>query len=666
MMTNNNSNVIFNGKAIRNAILKNIAEDHNLSGSLFSNSNITILVDIMSYMYQTMMVNLKFAAGESMFTDTVLYENATRLAKLIGYYAQGAYPFSLIGRIQHEDGDDISNLSHEFLECKISNGPHNYTFSLVDESFSEGTFETGRYARFVLGEWNNQEFISSGEKYEEFVIPKFTDTEKFISQQFVNVFTINKNGEKTDWNYDDSPLFSVINKDKMGSNYDRLITKNSQDLNSWYRFNFYLDENKDYILKFGDGITSAIPNKDDKIIIIYITSTNNLSNTSEIDINAIQNSDPSPLIRSAIYDRVEFLQNNNLDDVFLQRLRMLPISNLSGFKDVDSTDTIKNNSSQAFNRQQRVVTKSDYKSYLFENDSTVKDCLVQNNWDFTSTFFGYLFNLAKQVRLDSIDVESVNQDENELGLEFITQAINRGGFTTLDAADANNVYIWNLSKSDLGINDDWISNKLRRFGFKNSTYTTTSEIFKNVKTITEHVVEVTPILRTYCPFVSTTENLANTYISIFGMQNFSDVEDVDALLNSTKSVINVYADIAYINNIARIKTNINRLIKTYLYDDIKLGITPSINNLLRDILNIRGVNSVTTQYYDEEKNDIREVQGLQFVSWTGGQLVDLTVCFDTLLTFGLPQINPFEYLKPAIGYDDFINKFIKIQPDYLR
>jgi hypothetical protein len=54
----NNPNILFNGLSMKAAITQKLSEDHGLTSALFANSNISILIDILSYMYQTLMANL--------------------------------------------------------------------------------------------------------------------------------------------------------------------------------------------------------------------------------------------------------------------------------------------------------------------------------------------------------------------------------------------------------------------------------------------------------------------------------------------------------------------------------------------------------------------------------------------------------------------------------
>lgn len=654
-MTNHPS-LLFNGKSMRNAIIKRLAEDHNLTSAMFSNSNITIMVDIISYMYQSLMDNLQFAASESMFTDTMLFENASRLAKKIGYYAKGAYPFSLIARLD-SDNDLIGD---QFYSTTLTHGPHSFNFALVNDTFTNTSIpEAEQYTKLVLGEWNYKTFEANGDKFEEFEIPKLTDN-KYISQQYVVVNVIDSDTNVTHWTYSDTPLFATILRQSDTSNPQQRLVSNSNPT-EWYKFNFVLDENGSYILKFGDGITSAKPGKTDTILVAYISSSHTAASVTNADVTAINSAEASNVKFATVNQQIQTILHNTPQPE--PTATVLPVTDLGGFKAVDTVASIKANAAQAFSRQQRVVTKSDYKSYLLENDSGAVDCLVQNNWDFISTYYGYIFNLGKLH-------QTTETDTTEAGLALIEQAAKRGFNTTLDAADANNIYLWTLMKTSLAINDglydDIATATPERLMKKHITKG--ASLFDSVKNVTEQVVQLHPIWRTYCPYVSKPTNSNDSkYIAL---TDIASAEDTDDLLEATNTKINIYTDLSYSNNTARIKATVNKLIKQYLYDDILLGVTPNVNQLLKEILTVPGITSVTTVYdYADEDSDVRqvrEVNGLQFLVWTATPITDNVVGFDATSVNGLPQINQFEYLKCAIGYNDFISKFVSILPDYTR
>ena len=52
-------------------------------------------------MYQTLTYQLNHAASESMFSQSQYYENIVRIAKLLGYNAQGITPSTAMFRIKN-------------------------------------------------------------------------------------------------------------------------------------------------------------------------------------------------------------------------------------------------------------------------------------------------------------------------------------------------------------------------------------------------------------------------------------------------------------------------------------------------------------------------------------------------------------------------------------
>lgn len=62
---------------------------------MYEGSNLAILIDIVSYMYQCLIYNLNSAAAEPMFADTQLYQNISRLCTFIGYHPMGYKPATI-------------------------------------------------------------------------------------------------------------------------------------------------------------------------------------------------------------------------------------------------------------------------------------------------------------------------------------------------------------------------------------------------------------------------------------------------------------------------------------------------------------------------------------------------------------------------------------------
>lgn len=665
-------NLLFNGKSMRNAIITKLSEDKHLTSALFANSNITILIDILSYMYQCMMSNLRQAASESMWSDTIFFENATRLAKLIGYYAKGQIPFTCLARILNPD--NLPNVvSPDFGKVELNYGPYDYNFSVVEHNINGDQ----SIVRLALGDWNKQEFISDGTKFQEFIVQKDvgnSDNPSFISQKYVRVFTKpNKpNAKAYEWTYSSDPLFLIqddryISMDAESADGSRtLIANEDSDQNTRF-FNFYINENGDYVLKFGDGLSTAIPSAGSSIYVFYVSCTETESSISQSMKSAILNASESNIVPSFSEDIYRIFGNLLYDGNYFNKslgqentINCIPISVLSGYRDRDEADAIRKNSRSSFSRQNRLVTKDDYKSYLLENYSEWEDVTVQNNWEYISTFYGWLYTIELNIR---------RSRENKT--EKILTVNNLQLFNSSDLADANNVYIWVLQKSDLDINTPDSSSM--GVGIMNSTKTGINgssrsslgnqqfgNSFGSIKDITEHPVFLYAICRRFIPFAGSASQLTKDIINY----------DAPNPFEKFSSYFRVHVDSSHASNLNAIKSRTIALVKSYLFDNIKLGYTPNVPALIKELMAIDGVINITTVFNDkpnDESGNIeteKEVNGMQFCTWidTASELLESS---DTVsVAYNLPNIPCFQYFKAAQSYKDFIENSLKFKVDY--
>lgn len=97
----------FNAYQMRDLIIRRLIEDPSTRDQVYPGSNISILVDLVATMYQTLSYQLNHAAAESMFSQSQYYENIVRIAKLLGYNAKGIMPSTAMFRI--ESAGDLVN-----------------------------------------------------------------------------------------------------------------------------------------------------------------------------------------------------------------------------------------------------------------------------------------------------------------------------------------------------------------------------------------------------------------------------------------------------------------------------------------------------------------------------------------------------------------------------
>ena len=60
----------FNAYSMKELITRKLSEDTKFTDQVYEGSNLAILIDIVSYMYQCLIYQLNNAASESMFADT--------------------------------------------------------------------------------------------------------------------------------------------------------------------------------------------------------------------------------------------------------------------------------------------------------------------------------------------------------------------------------------------------------------------------------------------------------------------------------------------------------------------------------------------------------------------------------------------------------------------
>ena len=643
------NNVLFNGKSMRNAIITKLSEDKHLTSALFANSNITILIDIISYMYQCLMSNLRQAASESMWSDTIFFENATRLAKMIGYYAKGQNPYTLLGRLS-SDSINIGNV--DFGEVAFGYGPYQYDFAIVEHNVNNDK----TLVKLALGRWVEQKgMISDGTKYQEFVIERKIidyDNPSFISQKYVRVFVKDPDtNEEIEWTYSPNPLFLIQNNSYTSLNAEdangaRTLVANQPNQSETRLFNFYIDENGNYVLKFGDGISTDIPKNGSEIIVRYISSTETDKTITSAAIAALSNATSERVTFPTFVEQDE----NGTSDTTVQ---CIPITTLTGYKDRDDAESIRENSRSSFSRQNRLVTKEDYKTFILENYPEFRDVVVQNNWEYVSNFYGWIYANATKMGEDPLEYINTNKLEP---------------FNSSDLADANNVYIWTLNKTAIDPNNqnaiqDGVNYGINR-SFESGSDSTIGSggSIGSIKDITERPIFLYALCQRFIPCaisdpVGLNYNNPDPFITF----------DEDGKSVKKLSFFRIHIDSNYSSSQNIIKSKVYSLFKEYLFDNIKLGKTPNVPALIKDLMGIDGVINITTVYNDNPDGNIEteiEENGMRFCTWTDTDNQLMAPESSREVSYNLPNINCFQYFKSTQPFTDFIKNSLDFKIDY--
>lgn len=207
----------FNAYQMRDLIIRKLIEDPATRDQVYPGSNIAILVDLVATMYQTLSYQLNHAASESMFSQSQYYENIVRIAKLLGYNAQGITPSTAVFRI--DDAGDLvnENLDKEyvippFAMIRTDSGKY-YSYSPYKwQSCSiPRNLDEGQPYDIVLhnGMWKRYQtvFTPHGDDFETFVMPMVRsemDEQKYATTSHVFAVEVVKhmmedNPELVDW-----------------------------------------------------------------------------------------------------------------------------------------------------------------------------------------------------------------------------------------------------------------------------------------------------------------------------------------------------------------------------------------------------------------------------------------------------------------------------------
>jgi len=266
MATENTDFLKFNAYSIKELITRKLSEDSKFTDQIYEGSNLAILIDLVAYMYQCLVYQLNNAAAESMFSDTQIYENISRLVKLIGYNPSGCKPATMdvyIDMTSNEDDMTFSLLNYSYIDTGLtdSRGKQIFFSRFNDNSTTEsGTIEIEsddyHVVKLVNGKWKLYPtiFVASGTEYETFILSQIAsnaDDGKYVANDYLDIY-IKRNGTFIhDFHMDKEELLmgSTKNMDS-GDTTEKTIYKSTDKV-----FSFRLNENKNYEIKFGDGTT---------------------------------------------------------------------------------------------------------------------------------------------------------------------------------------------------------------------------------------------------------------------------------------------------------------------------------------------------------------------------------------------------------------------------
>ncbi len=672
----------FSAYSIKDLITRKLSEDTKLTDQIYEGSNASILIDLISYMYQCLVYQLNNAAAESMFADTQVYKNITRLVKLIGYHPQGARPSVLNGTIVPQDSTSLRNYWIPFYS-RIDTGLTDASGKKIYFSTKRAALEQGQsfgdstrlvensYQSVSLynGQWKlyNTVFTASGTENETFILDGLKsdqDSSQYVANSFIDVFVSHYDDDGTwkiqkDWELDTNGIFVGYNTNKEKLFNNETIFKSLYP-GSYHVYTAQLNEDKTYEISFGNGIVGAKLSPGDRVYVFYL-DTNGLD--GQIDPNDIAG-DPKLEhtpdmfgISQALYDELFSFSSNGVSSDKLLTSEDNKSAYSLVFQDGISTtpateedvDQIRENAPTWFTSGNRLVTKTDYEYYLKNTTngsqvlgSDIVDVVCMNNWEYMATFYKWLYQLGTNGKLVQYSSYLGNGVTASPQRYLSKEHLIRYSYFFADSADANNLYLWMKSTND---------NFNPQLGTINA-----NQILGPIKLMTAELV-VCKALNVMFDICAAPEDYAIAkYI-----QTASSQEDDTTLFDEDgESYIEVTLDDNAIYVASSIQNEIyDAIVDEFNVNSCQLGQTVSYSSILQKIYAINGVQRVRTVFKpsDDSFGTMRIVDGLSFASWSSTSDF-ITAGDDLAVSNTLRQLEDFQF--PVFnGSSTLLNK-IKI------
>ena len=658
----------FDAFSMKDLINKKLSEDPNLTDYIYEGSNLSILIDIISAMFESLSYNLNQSAAESMMSDSNIYSNISRLVKFLGYSPAG-YKASTVTVKAVSKSKDMSFLvvpKYSTISLQTTDGfGKNVAFSTADYFYINGN--TSNDIDLVNGRWKHysQTFNAEGTANETFILENINveDTEsEYIAYPYIDVYVKRPLGNGVYSTIHFSPVTDGIYIDTTD---DSILTPTDN------KYALRLNENKRYEMEFGDGIHGAMLKQGDIIHVVYLQSngiSGEISNRAidnkqftvtidglsqsgkggkeltlmdilELDttynnsIYAYSDNNPyknKPIIGTYLGDDDSLYTNST--KTFFYGCTNYEKSSMPTLP--ETVEQIRENAPAHFRRSGRTITADNFKAKIKEKFyADIVDCVVMNNMEYMSTFYKWLWELGIE-KLNN-PRKWINPSLGSLGLY---------GYKYADAADSNNVYIWIKQETDSTAVGNSILSELRDeipLTAKPVILSAVSKKFAICAGFTDTRKE-DGTLMTLREFYNGSSN-PNNFIFADKGQNRLEIELSDGT-NISSSII---------------KNRILEIFRNFFSSSyMNIGSTVSIGELENKILDINGVSRVRTIFRKllpdgtYSKTDIIKRSGVSLAHWNdnivAGYDIDATDANVTLEPFQYPEFFDFSTIVNQI------------------
>jgi hypothetical protein len=410
-----NSYAAFDATSLRDLITDRLNDQNIFTDQVFEGSNLSSMIDIVAYSYHVLMFYLNKTSSESMFTDSVVYENMNRIVKLLNYkpigYRTAITSFQATAISPSENGNDGllpgSYTIPRYSFVDVNGIPYStredIPFNKFGTDSTDVTIDTSKYLLYQ-GKYNEYPSYSpSGSGFETITIALTNNV--LIDHHSIDVYVYRRaTGRYTQWKEIES-LFTASTDDEV--------------------YELRLNESYKYEVKFGNNINGLKLNAGDRVDMYYLKSD---GGEGIIGKGALKDKTLVPYttnrfvgIKNDIKDeKTNYLVPNNISHILLDN-----DTTSTDPQAYESVDDIKQNAPAYFTHQNRLITTSDFETYINTNyGNIVNDAKVVNNKSYIDDHMKYLS-------------EELNLREPLLESRLLSNQVQFASSTTF-----NNVYIY--------------------------------------------------------------------------------------------------------------------------------------------------------------------------------------------------------------------------------
>jgi hypothetical protein len=553
-----NSYAAFDAISLRNLIIERLNAQGTFTDQNYIGSNLSSIIDIVSYAFNTLLFYLNRTSSEATFTEAQLYENINRIVKLLDYKPVGYQTSTLSFQASADNTRNVFDTSNQYYTIP------RYSYVVVGGtafSFNEDiTFTVNEYNSLVnLPQLSNRKLLFQGSFREAplFIAagnPNETTTLNIVNARIdhFNIHVYVYETAKGKWvQYKES--HSLYMEQPSAKVFEKRLNANLQ-----------------YDITFGNDVNGRKLQKGEKVAIYFLQSSGEKGVIGPGSLKVDKVGSTYSVLNTALLSQIMQDVKQDETSVYLttRDFNNIILTNTAGStppKDIETPDEIRLHAPSLFRSQYRLVTQKDFEVFIQTNFSNfISDVKVFNNWDYTSEYLRYF----QELNLDPIIFQQI--------------ALNQVGFS--DACNFNNIYI--CAMPAIGIETS----------LKYLLPAQKEAILSEVQTLKPLTTETTFLDPIYMCIKLGMEdsfgeiNLENRYLT---------------RLEITKNKKTGKSEQSIINEVASVFQ------RFFLPQDRKIGDVFEYSKLVAEILSIEGVDDISTVNLDTNQT----VSGLRLLMW---------------------------------------------------